>query len=168
MIVPKNEQGVVVLFQELSRDLGFQLVHVQSPFPDAIVEDRHGKEYRVEFEFKSSNFISHKHNPEECDLVICWIHDSEIGVPVISLSQYIRNQNVKLEKTKITKIGCFWTILNFGISIGLLMVFINSFNNNDFVFTITAIIWSLHLLSMTFQLMSVQDKLNHVSSRMEN
>src|SRR5262245_48156566 len=27
----------------------------------------------VEFEFKSSNFLQHKHDPDQCDWVVCWI-----------------------------------------------------------------------------------------------
>jgi len=29
----------------------------------------------VEFELYSSNFVEHKHDPNKCDLIICWRHD---------------------------------------------------------------------------------------------
>ena len=35
-----------------------------------------GREVRVEFELHSSNFIG-KHDPEKCDLIVCWINNLE-------------------------------------------------------------------------------------------
>ena len=29
----------------------------------------------IEFELYSSNFVKHKHDPNKCDLIICWKHD---------------------------------------------------------------------------------------------
>ena len=90
MIEPKNEQGVVILFQELSREMGYKIKSVQVPFPDAVITDRDGKEYKVEFEYFSSNFNSHKHDPSKCDLIICWTNNmSNPPVDTISLKDYL-------------------------------------------------------------------------------
>ncbi|MEM2906127.1 MAG: hypothetical protein QW587_10425 [Candidatus Bathyarchaeia archaeon] len=43
-------------------------------FPDCtLVLDR--QKVRVEFELYSGNFKDHGHDPEKCDIIICWKHD---------------------------------------------------------------------------------------------
>ena len=85
-MIPRNEMEVIVLFTQQARAAGFEIVSVQTNFPDAII--RHGEtEYKVEFEYKASNFWAHKHNPTMCDLIICWINDDEYPLlPIIALS----------------------------------------------------------------------------------
>jgi len=76
---PVNEQGVILLFAALCHDLGFMIEGIRSSFPDALLRRRNTKgtwnSCRAEFEYKSSNFKVHKHNPSQCDIVICWEHD---------------------------------------------------------------------------------------------
>lgn len=86
VMIPRNEMEVVVLFSQQAQAAGFEIVSVQMGFPDAVV--KHGDtEYKVEFEFKSSNFWAHRHNPTGCDLIICWTDDDEYPVlPIIALS----------------------------------------------------------------------------------
>jgi hypothetical protein len=76
---PINEQGVILLFAALCHDLGFMIEAIRSAFPDALLRRRNAKgtwnSCKAEFEFKSSNFKSHKHDPNQCDLIICWEHD---------------------------------------------------------------------------------------------
>ena len=76
---PVNEQGVILLFAALCHDLGFMIEGIRSSFPDALLRRRNNKgtwnSCRAEFEYKSSNFKVHKHNPSQCDIVICWEHD---------------------------------------------------------------------------------------------
>lgn len=78
---PINEQGVVYLFGMVSRELGFLIKSIRTDYPDC-----EGKRYldtagtklqhvRIEFEYKSSSFVEHAHDPEGCDLIVCWIHD---------------------------------------------------------------------------------------------
>jgi hypothetical protein len=82
---PINEQSVILLFAALCHDLGFMIEGIRSSFPDALLHRRNTKgtwtSCRAEFEFKSSLFKLHKHNPRQCDLVICWEHDWK-GCPV--------------------------------------------------------------------------------------
>jgi hypothetical protein len=49
-------------------------VHFPGGFPDCVAT-RDNSKIRIEFELKSSNFLSHKHDPSQCDLVVCWIDD---------------------------------------------------------------------------------------------
>ncbi|MBN2381329.1 winged helix-turn-helix domain-containing protein [bacterium] len=76
---PINEQGVILLFAALCHDLGFMIEAIRNAFPDALLRRRNAKgtwnSCKAEFEYKSSNFKSHKHDPNQCDLIICWEHD---------------------------------------------------------------------------------------------
>jgi len=72
---PINEQGVVFLFGMVCLELGFIVEAVQSGFPDCEAKRRidnkkdHWERVRIEFEYRSSNFQEHGHNPTKCDLI---------------------------------------------------------------------------------------------------
>jgi len=70
---PINESGVILLFAALCHDLGFMIEGIRSSFPDALLRRRNAKgtwnSCRAEFEFKSSSFRLHKHDPRRCDLI---------------------------------------------------------------------------------------------------
>jgi len=93
---PINEQGVVYLFGVLHEAFDFRVESVQTGFPDCIARRPIGKgrweEVRIEFEFKSSSFRAHGHDPFGADLIICWLHDWR-GCPehleVIELSKLL-------------------------------------------------------------------------------
>jgi hypothetical protein len=78
---PVNEQGVVYLFGMVSRELGFLIESIRTDFPDCEGKrcvDAEGREWehvRIEFEYKSSRFVEGGHDPNGCDLIICWTHD---------------------------------------------------------------------------------------------
>ena len=86
---PTNEQEVVVLFFRMMEKLGFtKIVKIQTQFPDAYVEYKDGSIKKVEFEYVSSNFLTHLKNEKHfktkgCDYVVCWKID-------ISLPSYIK------------------------------------------------------------------------------
>lgn len=87
MLTPTNEQETVIYFATHAEKYGFTILNAQTQFPDALIK-KDGKQYRVEFEYLTSNFLLHQHDPMECDLVICWIHDTpDIPLPVIALNQ---------------------------------------------------------------------------------
>ena len=69
-----NEQGVVVYFGSIAEGFGISIVSVGIPFPDATIRVL-GELYRAEFEFRASTFLSHNHDIEACDVIICWIND---------------------------------------------------------------------------------------------
>ncbi len=78
---PCNEAGVLVLFGMLAERLGFIVESVRQPFPDCLAKQaldagrRRWRHVRIEFEYLSSNFQLHGHDPEGCDLIVCWEHD---------------------------------------------------------------------------------------------
>lgn len=98
MLKPENEMGVIVRFMQMNQ-LGYNIVKIQAAFPDAIIEDENGNQYRVEFEFMASNFIIHRHDPRNCDLVICWVNDlgEEFPLTVWELSSIEINSGVSVK-----------------------------------------------------------------------
>ena len=92
---PINEQGVILLFAALCHDLGFMIEGIRSSFPDSLLRRKNSKgtwnSCRAEFEFKSSSFKVHKHDPRQCDLIICWEHDwRDCPVEVVALKEVVR------------------------------------------------------------------------------
>ena len=87
---PVNEQGVVLLFGALARPLGFAIEHVSGQFPDCEAKRRVGLDVwercRIEFEYQSRNFQTHGHDPQGCDLIVCWEDNwPDSPVPVMQL-----------------------------------------------------------------------------------
>ncbi|ODS31867.1 MAG: hypothetical protein SCARUB_03012 [Candidatus Scalindua rubra] len=94
---PVNELGVVYLFGILSQELGFVVESMQAGFPDCQAKRRLPKDrwqsVRIEFEFKSSNFIGHRHNLTQCDMIVCWEHDwTDCPIKVISLKDIVEKK----------------------------------------------------------------------------
>jgi len=73
---PVNEQGVVFLFGMICRELGYVVEIVKQGFPDceAKRQVRPGlwQRVRIEFEFRSRSFRLHGHDPDQCDVIVCW------------------------------------------------------------------------------------------------
>ncbi len=94
---PTNEQGVVFLFGMLSEELGFSVEGVWNDFPDCeakrFVAQRHQQQpVKIEFELKSREFETHGHDPEKCDLIVCWKHNwKDCPIEVLELSEEIKN-----------------------------------------------------------------------------
>ena len=93
---PINEQGVVFLFGMVCLELGFIVEAVQSGFPDCEAKRRidskkdHWERVRIEFEYRSSNFREHGHNPTKCDLIVCWEHDwKDCPIEVVELKKVL-------------------------------------------------------------------------------
>ena len=75
---PQNEIGVVYLFAHIARKKQFRIEEIRPQFPDCIAYRRSGdqeKLVRIEFEFRSSSFKAHAHDPKKCDCIVCWHHD---------------------------------------------------------------------------------------------
>jgi len=75
---------------------------VRPGYPDCIAKRYIGKgrweEVKIEFEYRSSNF---KHDPSECDMIVCWEHDWKEcpkNIEVIELKEEIKKlENFPLE-----------------------------------------------------------------------
>ena len=94
---PVNENGVVFLFGILAHDLGFIVESVQAGYPDCEAKRRlknsRWQRVKIEFEYLSSNFLRHKHDPNNCDLIVCWRHDwKDCPVEVLSLKDVVKKQ----------------------------------------------------------------------------
>ncbi len=93
---PVNEQGVILLFAALCYELGFRIEGIQTKFPDALLIRKNSKgtfsKCKAEFEFRSSNFLSHQHPLNGCDLIICWENDyKDCPIEVLELKTIVAN-----------------------------------------------------------------------------
>ena len=97
---PVNEMGVMCLFVLLAERLGFIIDVIRSQYPDceARFEVEPGRWQRVwiEFEFESIGFRNHRHDPNGCDVIVCWRHNWP-GYPkklvVVELSRVIAQEH---------------------------------------------------------------------------
>ncbi|HKW64112.1 MAG TPA: hypothetical protein VJN89_16290 [Candidatus Acidoferrum sp.] len=94
---PVNEQGVVLLFGMLAKELGFLVEAVQKGFPDCEAKRQTGTDrwqrVSIEFEFESRNFRDHRHPLYGCDLIVCWRHnwpECPRHIEVLELSSVIK------------------------------------------------------------------------------
>lgn len=93
---PVNEQGVVLLFGMVARELGYIVESVQEGFPDCEGKRQVGpsswERVRIEFEYQSRTFREHGHDPAACDLIVCWDDNwPEAPLPVLDLQTALRN-----------------------------------------------------------------------------
>ena len=75
---PINEAGVVMLFGAMAEELGFAVERVTAAFPDCEAKRQTPQGWqrtRIEFEYRSRNFIDHAHDPAGCDMIVCWEHN---------------------------------------------------------------------------------------------
>lgn len=94
---PLNEAGVVLLFSKVMDDLG--IIYESSPISgfDMVgrIRTEQGFELKhFEFEYKSSNFKTHKHDASTVDYLVCWEHDwadCPKALEVLELRQIIRD-----------------------------------------------------------------------------
>ena len=94
---PVNEQGVVYVFGMMAHKLGFEVERMQQGFPDceAMRRVERGKWQRakIEIEFASRNYLTHRHPLDGCDVIVCWVHDwpeCPKGIEVIELRKMLR------------------------------------------------------------------------------
>jgi hypothetical protein len=95
---PVNEQGVVLLFGILAKDLGYVVESVQSGFPDCEAKRQIGpkrwQRVNIEFEFESRNFRDHRHPLTGSDVIVCWHHnwpDCPAHIEVLDLSSLLKS-----------------------------------------------------------------------------
>jgi hypothetical protein len=95
---PVNEQGVVLLFGMVAKDLGYVVESVQAGFPDCEAKRQIGpkrwQRVNIEFEFESRNFRDHGHPLTGCDVIVCWHHnwdDCPAHIEVLELSTRIKS-----------------------------------------------------------------------------
>jgi hypothetical protein len=101
---PINEMGVVFLFGMVALELGFVVESVQGPYPDCEGKRQIGpgkwQKVRIEFEFESRNFKLHEHDPNGCDVIVCWKHNwSECppNLEVVELRKVIKTLSSSID-----------------------------------------------------------------------
>lgn len=91
---PLNENGVIFLFSKIHDRLGINIEAIQATYPDAKGRRKTSKGWEdiwIEFEYKSSQFKLHKHDPKECDIIVCWENDwKDCPIEVIELKKVIQ------------------------------------------------------------------------------
>jgi hypothetical protein len=93
---PVNEMGVMLLFGMVAAQLGIVVESVRAAFPDCLakieVEPGRWQYLRIEFEYESRAFQEHGHDPQQCDMIVCWKHNWK-GCPphlqVLELSRIV-------------------------------------------------------------------------------
>lgn len=99
---PINEQGVVFLFGMVAFELGFIVESVATGFPDCESKRCVSKKQdlwervQIEFEYQSRNFKDHGHDPNQCDLIVCWEDDwPDCPIEVLELRSAIETLDSK-------------------------------------------------------------------------
>jgi len=87
--IPTNELGVILLFGKYHDYFGFKILDVRSQHSPDCIASKNNEQKRIEFEYKASNFITHNHNLNEIDLIVCWIKDRELPIEVLELSSQL-------------------------------------------------------------------------------
>ncbi|MBI2192528.1 MAG: hypothetical protein HYU36_11145 [Planctomycetes bacterium] len=90
---PRHETEVVTLFGMLVKRLGFVVERAGPAYPDLTVwwHGPHGPERLfAEVEVDSAHFAQHRHDPQDCDLVIAWRDSGSCAVPVLALDRFFR------------------------------------------------------------------------------
>jgi hypothetical protein len=101
---PTNKEGVIYLFGMISHELGFIIESFMAGFPDAegkrcLSLDDDGttaqggkwEQVKINFEYKSSDFKIHDHDADQCDIIVCWVHNWEnCPIEILELKSIIQ------------------------------------------------------------------------------
>lgn len=102
MFEPNNEMGVVVRFTQVCEAHGYEIVSIQSAYPDAVIRG-FDKEWRCEFEYLASNFLAHRHDPRKCDLIVCWVNDLRDSAFPLTIWELSSDTIVSIEASEVEK-----------------------------------------------------------------
>lgn len=78
---PVDKKGVIFLFGMIALELGFVIESLSPEFPDCLarrcidLEKNQWEQTRIQFEYCCSEVDEGKIQENECDLIVCWIHD---------------------------------------------------------------------------------------------
>ncbi len=95
---PTDKNGVLFLFSKIHEDLDMKVEAIKPTFPDAkcLRKTKRGwEDVWVGFEYKSSDFVKHNHDQEDCDIIVCWEDDWKdrpSALKVIELNKIIRKK----------------------------------------------------------------------------
>jgi hypothetical protein len=101
---PVNELGVVFLFGMICRELGYMVEIVKPGFPDCEAKRRirsapvRWQRVRIEFEYESRSFRAHGHDPDLCDVIVCWMHNwPDCPIEVLELRSVLEKLSSRVE-----------------------------------------------------------------------
>lgn len=73
------------VFAQRAEHLGYRIVESRAAFPDYLLEHE-GQRIFAEAEFRTSDFLRHRHDLSRCDLIVVWEHDMPaMPTPVLEL-----------------------------------------------------------------------------------
>jgi hypothetical protein len=76
---PVNEMGVLALFVLVAERLGYSIQLLNPRFPDCEARRRvpgnRWEAVSIELEWRSSNFLDHRHDRTRCQVIVCWEAD---------------------------------------------------------------------------------------------
>lgn len=85
MNAPHNEAETILWFEREGPAHGYRIETLRTSYPDAVIRHE-DKTLLVEFEYESDNFFAHSHNPDRCDLIVCWHHNGrKLPLPCLEL-----------------------------------------------------------------------------------
>jgi hypothetical protein len=85
---PKKERVVEDIFLKYQKELGFEDCRRSLDGKCDYICRQNGKNVRIEVERTSRNFIAHKHNPADVDLIVCWENNLNYApAPIIELEK---------------------------------------------------------------------------------
>lgn len=113
---PRTEREVVCLFGALLHHLDVPLIidQVRTPFPDCLARNAEsGQPIRIEFELYGHHFIQHRHDPNGCDMIVCWIDDWGVwpdNLRVMPLREVVRTKYPSIiEQISDRELGKKWS-----------------------------------------------------------
>ncbi|MFC6723412.1 hypothetical protein ACFQE1_03180 [Halobium palmae] len=71
----RTEMNVREAFCMYAEELGYSIIESQEAFPDYTLIDEDGTEILTEVEKRASDFEEHGHDPDGCELILCWYDD---------------------------------------------------------------------------------------------
>lgn len=75
------------MFSSICENYGIRIQKAQTNFPDLYLFTEWYGVFKAEVEYYSSSFLKHKHNINDCNVIVCWKHDWEdCPIPVWELS----------------------------------------------------------------------------------
>ena len=103
--IPKNEINVRELFAQRATRLGYRILESRAAFPDYVLE-RDGQKLFAEAEFRTSDFLRHRHDLGHCDLILVWEHDvAYMPIPVFELKSGELHQSRRRRMPSTRSVG---------------------------------------------------------------
>jgi len=83
--VPRNELNVREVFAQRAARLGYRILESRTAYPDYVLGYGPTR-LLAEAEYRTSDFLRHRHDIARCDLIVVWEHDLPyMPVPVLEL-----------------------------------------------------------------------------------